>query len=138
MSRANADEHYIIDLCDYILKKKGLRQHTFPFLIGDPTPERKGAKLRVDVYYDELKLVIEYRERQHTESVSFWNKLKPQGYTRDEQRKIYDQRRRDVLPQYNIRLIELDYTDFKIKSKKLVRDKERDEEVLRTKLIDFL
>ena len=132
------DEHYIVDLLDYILKKKGSRQHTFTFLIGDPTPERKGKKLCVDVYYDELKLVIEYHEKQHTESIPFWNKLTPQGYTRDEQREIYDQRRREVLPQNNIRLIELDYTDFKEKNKKLVRDKEYDEKILRTKLIDFL
>jgi hypothetical protein len=134
MSRANSDEHYVIDLCDYILKRQGLRQHTFAFLIGDPTPKRKGKKLPVDVYYDELKLAIEYRERQHTETVKFWNKLKPQGYTRDEQRRIYDQRRRDVLPDHNIRLIELNYTDFEVRSKKLVRDREQDEKVLRNKL----
>ena len=39
------DECYIVDLCDEILKEKGLRQHRFEFLRGD-----SGKKLPVDVY----------------------------------------------------------------------------------------
>ena len=44
--------------------------------------------------------MIEYCERQHTEAVAFFDhneRLTVSGVTRGEQRKIYDQRRRDLL-----------------------------------------
>ena len=102
-SRKNSDEHYVIDLCDEILGLKASRQHTFDFLRGDGEP---GRKLPVDAYYPNLKLVVEYKERQHTESVAFFNKKTTvSGVSRDEQRRIYDQRRRNVLPKHGIQLI---------------------------------
>ena len=86
-SRKNSDEHYVIDLCDEILGLKASRQHTFDFLRGDGEP---GRKLPVDAYYPNLKLVVEYKERQHTESVAFFNKKTTvSGVSHDEQRRIY-------------------------------------------------
>src|SRR5690554_4922906 len=41
--RSINDEAYILDLCDSVLKQKGLRQHRFDFLRGD-----SGVKLPVD------------------------------------------------------------------------------------------
>jgi len=61
------DETYVLNLCDEVLKTKGFRQHRFPFLLGDT-----GTKLPVDMYYPDLKLVIEYREYQHTNAVLFF------------------------------------------------------------------
>lgn len=123
--RKDSDEFYVIDLCDEILGAKASRQHTFDFLRGDGNP---GRKLPVDAYYPELNLVVEYRERQHTESVAFFNKKTTiSGVNRDEQRRIYDQRRRDVLPKHGIRLIEISYSDLKHDGRKrLVRDRQRD------------
>lgn len=130
-NRSQSDESYIIDLCDEVLKLKALRQHRFDFLKGD-----SGTKLPVDAYYHSLDLVIEFKERQHSEEVKFFNKRKTvSGVDRGEQRKIYDQRRRDVLPNYGIILLELDYSDFEhTKSKKLIRDKEKDMQVIFNKL----
>lgn len=120
------DEDYIIDLCDKLLKQKSLRQHRFDFLRGD-----FGTTLPVDAYYKELNVVIEYRERQHTESVKHWNKLKKNGITRDEQRAKYDQLRRDMLPQHGILLIEISYFDFQHNSKKrLLRILEEDTKII--------
>ncbi|MBR1889018.1 MAG: hypothetical protein IJ816_00085 [Alloprevotella sp.] len=131
-SRKDSDEHYVIDLCDEILGLKALRQHTFDFLRGDASPNRKGKQLPVDAYYPELNLVVEYRERQHMESVAFFNKDNTvSGVPRDEQRRIYDQRRRDVLPKHGIDLIEISYSDLKHDSRKrLVRDRQADRKVL--------
>lgn len=128
--RKDSDEFYIIDLCDEVLGTKASRQHTFDFLRGDGNP---GRKLPVDAYYPELNLVIEYRERQHTESVAFFNKKTTvSGVSRDEQRRIYDQRRRDVLPKYGIRLVEISYSDLKHDNRKrLVRDHQNDLDVLK-------
>lgn len=128
-SRKNSDEYYVIDLCDKVLGVKASRQHTFDFLRGDG---KRPRKLPVDAYYEDLKLVVEYRERQHTESVPFFNKTSTvSGVSRDDQRRIYDQRRRDVLPQHGIRLVEISYADFKHDKRKcLIRDPKADIEII--------
>lgn len=129
------DESYIVDLCDRVLGCAALRQHRFDFLRGD-----KGHKLPVDAYYPNLKLVIEYRERQHSEPVPFFDgRVTVSGVSRGEQRKIYDQRRRDKLHIHGISLLELDYSNFEhTAGKKLVRDPGKDEETIRGKLSHWL
>jgi hypothetical protein len=100
------DEDYVLDLCDEVLKLKGSRQHKFDFLLGDA-----GTKLPVDIYFAKLNLVVEYREYQHSNAVKHFDKpdkMTVSGIHRGEQRKIYDQRRRDVLPVNGIMLIEID------------------------------
>ena len=90
--------------------------------------------LQVDAYYDELKLVVEYNERQHTEAVPlFDNKPTVSGVSRGEQRRIYDERRRTVLPQHGISLVTISYSDFGT-SKKLLRNHDKDLEVVKEKL----
>ncbi|MXN90936.1 hypothetical protein GR160_06815 [Flavobacterium sp. Sd200] len=123
------DETYVLNLCDEVLGLKGSRQHLFLFLLGD-----KGHRLPVDVYYPEKKLVIEYREYQHTNAVAFFDKpdkLTVSGVSRNEQRKLYDKRRRDILPKHGITLIEINYSDFHHNSRhRIVRDVKRDLEVV--------
>lgn len=105
------DAQYIIDICDEVLGTPALREHRFDFLRGDPGRNgRTASKLPVDAYYSTLNLVIEYCERQHTESVSHFDKphvLTVSGVNRGLQRALYDQRRRDVLPKHGITLVEL-------------------------------
>jgi hypothetical protein len=134
------DENYIIDLCDSILNSFASRQHRFDFLRGDPGKRRQGIRLPVDAYYADLKLVIEYRERQHSEAVTFFDKpdkLTVSGVSRGEQRAKYDQRRRDVLKRNGIRLVELSFDDFEYNSsKRLVRTTVKDLQILRAKLTE--
>jgi len=128
---SNKDEHYVLDLCDKILGFKSSRQHKFDFLRGDINAKRKAARLPVDAYYKELSLVIEYRERQHTETVKFFDKpdrMTISGKHRGDQRKDYDERRRIVLPQHNMTLIEISYLDFNHDNqKRIIRSKNYDE-----------
>lgn len=92
--RKTSDEHYVIDLCDEILGVLAKRQYCFDFLRGD-----SGVTLPVDTYYPSLNLVIEYHESQHTQSTPFFNnKTTVSGVFRSEQRRIYDERRQQVLP----------------------------------------
>lgn len=129
---SDRDEIYVLDLCDEVLQRKGSRQHKFDFLVGD-----SGVKLPVDIYYEDLDLVIEYREYQHTNPVKHFDKpdkMTVSGVHRGEQRKIYDQRRRDVLPQHGIQLIEIDYSDFTHSNNKIMRNWEIDLQVVRMKL----
>lgn len=129
--RINSDETYILDLCDSVLKIKGIRQHRFDFLKGDT-----GVRLPVDIYYPQLNLVIEYREKQHTEEVNFFDKrVTASGITRGEQRKKYDALRRQLLPKNAIKLIELGCDDFEhTTAKRLLRNKAMDLLVIRKKL----
>lgn len=124
------DEEYVLDLCDEVLNLKGNRQHKFDFLLGDT-----GRKLPVDIYYAELNLVIEYREYQHSNAVKHFDKpdkMTKSGVHRGEQRKIYDQRRRNVLPVHEVKLIEIDYTDFIYDTEnRIVRDRARDLELVK-------
>ena len=125
-----SDEDYVIDLCDEVLGLTASRQHCFDFLTGDT-----GRKLPTDAYYQELNLVVEFRERQHTESVRFWNKPTASGIPRDEQRARYDQRRRDILPQHGITLLEISYSNFPHDTRKrLLRNRETDIEIIRRML----
>ena len=114
-SRKDSDEHYVLDLCDEVLGITGLRQHRFDFLLGDPNAQGKCAKLPVDCYYPNLNLVIEYKEQQHTKPNKHFDKpnlFTVSGVHRGEQRKIYDQRRLEVLPKHGIKVIEISYSDF--------------------------
>lgn len=136
------DEQYVLNLCDKVLGLKSSRQHRFDFLLGDKNKKGKAAKLPVDSYYDELRLVVEYCEKQHTESIPFFDKpdkMTVSGVSRSQQRKIYDERRRKILPEHDITLIEISYSDFNYNSqKRIIRDKDYDEKIVRQKLSDFV
>lgn len=124
-SRSRSDEHYVIDLCDEILGQTASRQHRFDFLRGDT-----GMTLPVDAYYLSRKLVIEYHESQHSESTPFFDKKQTaSGVSRGEQRRIYDQRRQEVLPKHGIKVVVIPYTAFGT-TKKIVRNPQSDKLVI--------
>jgi hypothetical protein len=103
-------------------------------LLGDT-----GRKLPVDAYYPRLALVIEYHERQHSEAVPFFDRrLTVSGVPRGLQRAIYDQRRRDVLPQHGIQLVEFSVKEFARQGRRLRRREVEDIEVIRQKLEHYI
>lgn len=139
---SDKDEHYVLDLCDKVLGLTSSRQHKFDFLLGDPNSKGVAAKLPVDSFYEELNLVVEYRERQHTESVNFFdkpNRMTVSGVHRGEQRKIYDERRREILPKHKINLVEISFTDFNHdRQKRIIKNPKLDEATIKQKLNDFV
>lgn len=134
-SRAASDEAYVIDLCDEILGHSAQRQHRFPFLLGD-----SGHPLPVDAWYPTLNLVVEYRERQHTETVKFFDRRETvSGVPRGEQRRLYDQRRREVLPHHGITVVEVEFSDLAHdRRRRLIRDRQQDRSILQRKLERFV
>ena len=139
-----SDENYVISLCDQILEVTGSKQWRFEYLRGDTrNPDKPGRQLRVDVYYAKHNLVLEYRERQHTESVLFFDKphkTTVSGISRGKQRTLYDQRRRDVLEEHGVLLIEIEFSDLPHHKtrKRLLREKEKDLIILKKILEDHL
>lgn len=129
--RGDSDEAYIIQICDEILKETAIKQHRFDFLRGD-----SGVMLPVDAYYPNLNLVIEYMERQHSEPVKFFDKKQTvSGVGRGEQRKIYDERKRTLIPENGINFIIFGYEEFEhTNSKRLVRNFNEDAKIILNKL----
>lgn len=141
--REASDEFYVINLCDEILDRKASRQHTFKFLLGDLHKDKvTRTKLPLDAYYKDLNLVIEYMEKQHSESVEVIDKPRRKtisGVDRGEQRKIYDKRKKEVLTNKEINLINIDYSSFKVDSdKRIIRNHEHDVKVLKALLKAFV
>lgn len=120
------DEHYVLDLCDAFLGLKAVRQHCFPFLTGDPDLRGYRKPLPVDGFFPALNLVVEYHERQHRERVGFFDdKPTVSGVPRGEQRRRYDERRRDLLPKHGYALVVLEVDEFTHdRAKRLLRTSE--------------
>lgn len=130
-SHIDSDETYVIDLCDIVLGQQANRQKRFDFLLGDLHKDGiSRTKLPVDAHYESLNLVVEFMEKKQTEDVAFSDKadvITISGVNRDQQRKIYNQRKRELIPKNNINLVMISYDDFQFDSqKKIVRDKEND------------
>jgi len=141
--KENSDEYYVLNLCDELLNEKSSRQYTFPFLLGDFHKDKiSRTKLPLDAYYHKLNLVLEYRVKQAEEEVEETDKQTGKtvsGVSRSEQRKIYNQRRKDVLLRKNINFIEVNYYAFEYDSElKIVRNKEEDIVILKEILKDFI
>lgn len=133
------DEHYVLDLCDAVLGLKAVRQHCFPFLTGDPDPRGYRKPLPVDGFYPALSLVVEYHERQHRERVGFFDdKPTISGVPRGEQRRLYDERRADLLPRHGYSLVVLNVDEFAHdRAKRLLRIPQ-DQAVVSRRLASFI
>lgn len=133
MSRSHSDEHYVLDLCDEVLGVPGIRQATFDWLRGDPSPARlRGTKLPVDGYWPQLELVVEFQEEQHTQPSPFFDRRHTvSGVGRGEQRRRYDERKRTLIPEHGLRLVVIEKSEFTLKSRRIARDRVRDLEVVR-------
>jgi hypothetical protein len=140
--RQDSDEHYVIDLCDEVLNLKASRQHTFDFLLGDLHKDGvKRTPLPVDAYYKSLNLVVEFMERQHTEKVAFFDKpdvMTVSGVSRGEQRKIYDERRKELIPKNGLNLVIIPYDAINLSNqKKIIRNRNTDIKVVKAILNEY-
>lgn len=132
--RAESDEHYVLDLCDEVLGTTCRRQWRFDDLRGDRGQNGRQAKLPVDGYYPDHRLIVEYMEIQHTKPVPFFDKPDRKtisGMSRGEQRKRYDGLRQAYCRDKGIALAVMPHDAFELKRAKLLRNRERDLEVIK-------
>lgn len=117
--RAQSDEHYVLDLCDEVLGVLGRRQERFDWLRGVPSPTRpRGSTLLVDGYWPDLKLVVEFQEEQHSQpSTLFDRRQTVSGVGRGVQRRLFDERKRSLIPEHGLRFIVIDKSAFDMRSK---------------------
>lgn len=148
-ARLNSDETYVIALCDKVLGLKADRQKRFDFLLGDLHKNGKTQTLLpVDAFYEELQLVIEYKEIQNFRPIASRAKIESEDeeeeeentkiVSREEQRRIYDERRAKVLPENDISMLVISYSDFNYDDKnKIIRNEETDLKIVEKALKDF-
>jgi hypothetical protein len=126
--RADSDEHYVLDLCDEVLGNSGRRQERFEWLRGDaPRGRPRGVTLPVDGYWPDLQLVVEFQEEQHSQPSPFFDRRQTvSGVGRGAQRRLYDARKRDLIPQHGLRLVVIQKSAFTVRSRRIARDHTRD------------
>lgn len=134
--RAESDEHYVLDLCDEVLGATGLRQARFDWLRGDVSPSSgRSARLPIDGYWPANELVVEFQEKQHTESVPIFDRrVTVSGIPRGEQRRLYDQRKAELIPAHGLRLVVIHKSEFEVRRDRIVRDHDRDVAIVRRRL----
>lgn len=132
VAREGSDEAYVIDLCDGLLGERARRQHRFEWLEGDASASGARRALPVDAYYERQGLVVEYRERQHHESVPFFDRRQTvSGVGRGEQRRLYDRRREEEIPKHGLRLVAIRSDQLRVDRRgRLLRDERHDSGVL--------
>lgn len=137
--RTDSDEYYVLGLCDEVLGAPGIRQARFDWLRGDPSPARpRGTKLPVDGYWPDLALVVEFQEEQHSAPSPFFDRRQTvSGMGRGEQRRLYDDRKRTLIPEHGLRLVVIDKSEFALRSRKIDRDQARDLQVVRRRFFKF-
>lgn len=137
----NSDETYLINLCDELLEQKASRKHTFETIVGKLHKRGKGrTKLPLDAYYEGLKLVIEFFEKNVSDDDSENSRMiDKKEQERITQRNYYDQLKKEGVLKKKLRLIEINYSMFECNTDdKLVRNIENDKLVLKGLLKDFL
>lgn len=134
--RTESDEHYVLDLCDEVLATTGLRQARFNWLLGDVSPSSgRSVQLPVDGYWPGHDLVVEFQEKQHTESVPIFDRRATvSGVSRGEQRRLYDERKAALIPAHGLRLVVIHKSEFEVRRDRIVRDIARDAAIVRRRL----
>ena len=134
------DQLYVTDLCDAVLGIPASREHRFPWLLGDVSPKTgRQAQLPVDAYWESLGLVMEFQEEQHSRSVKLFDKpdvITVSGVHRGEQRRLYDERKAQMVPSHGLRLVVIYKDQFTVRRKHIVPDHEHDLEFVRRLLAE--
>lgn len=132
------NEQYVLSLCDEALGVTGIRHHTFDWLRGDESPKTGRRKpLPVDAYWPSFSLVVEFHEKQHTEPVSHFDKqdkVTVSGVHRGVQRRLYDDRRRELIPAHGLSLVIIQISAFYVKGRFIVQQHDDDLEVVKSAL----
>ncbi|GAA4628661.1 hypothetical protein [Cellulomonas oligotrophica] len=134
--RRDHEAGYVLDLIDSLLDEPSAREHRFDWLRGDPGKSGRTVRLPVDAYWPDRALVVEVYERQHDEAVAHFDKpdrLTVSGVHRGEQRRLYDERRRTLVPAHGLTLLIVRTSQLTVDARgRLVRDVESDTATLRT------
>lgn len=141
-SPRRADEAYALALCDEVVGSASVREARFDWLRGDPGKTGRSVRLPVDAFWPEHGLVVEFYEFQHDEPVPHFDKpdrLTVSGIPRGAQRRLYDARRAELIPERGLRLIVLRKAELSLTPRRtLARDRDADLAIIRARLAGAL
>ncbi len=81
------------------------------------------------------RLAAEGQERQHTEAVPFFDRRQTvSGVGRGKQRRLYDQRKAELIPASGLRLVVIHKAESTVRADRIARAPERDLAVVRARL----
>jgi hypothetical protein len=131
--RLYSDEKYVLDLIADILNEEYEWQKRFSSLLGDPGKAGYRAKLPVDAYFPKSNLIVEYREKQHSQPVKIMDsRMTVSGVNRGKQRRIYDLRKEEWAANNNIHFLVVEYYDLAHKKNgRLIRSTDEDKKVIK-------
>jgi len=126
--RTDSDETYVLDLIAEIIDENYKGQMKFDTLLGDPGKAGQRRKLPVDAYFPEANLIVEYKEKQHSQPINIMDRrMTISGVHRGEQRKLYDLRKEKWAADNKMQFLSISYTDLAHKrSGRLKRSIEED------------
>lgn len=140
--RVDHDADYVLSRIDALLDQQSLREHRFGWLRGDPGASGRSRPLPVDAFWPDLGLVIEVFERQHDHPVAHFDKperLTVSGVHRGEQRRMYDDRRREQIPAHGFTILIARTAHLAVhRNGRLLRDPAADDPILRALLDEAL
>jgi hypothetical protein len=123
---------YVVGLLSELLGAPTETEARFPWALGDVSPRtRRAVQLPFDAYWQELNLIVEVDEDQHHRPVAHFDKpdvMTISGIHRGEQRRLYDQRKRDAARAEGYTVLEVPWPRRPPPSR---RDREQDTAVLR-------
>lgn len=137
--RSNSDEKYVLDLLRECLNENYEWQKRFDTLRGDSGKNGRRMKLPVDAYFPISNIIVEYKEKQHFQTVNIMDKrMTISGVNRGEQRKIYDTRKEKWAKDNNIKFLVVPYHSLKHdRNGRLLRHKNEDIVVIRSLVNDL-
>ncbi|WP_225744839.1 hypothetical protein [Marinilactibacillus sp. Marseille-P9653] len=137
--RLESDELYVLNLIADIIGENYKGQMRFDTLLGDSGKSGRRVKLPVDAFFPAANLIVEYREKQHSQPVGIMDKrMTISGVSRGEQRRLYDLRKEQWALDNKVDLLVISYFDLAHKKLgKLKRDSDHDRVVLKN-FLDFI
>lgn len=138
--RSNSDEKYVLDLLRECLNENYEWQKRFDTLRGDTGKNGRRMTLPVDAYFPISNIIVEYKEKQHFQTVNIMDKrMTISGVNRGEQRKIYDARKEKWAKDNNIEFLVVPYHSLKHdKNGRLLRHKNEDIAAIRSLVNDLI
>jgi very-short-patch-repair endonuclease len=97
-------------------------------------PSRLGVSLPFDAVWERRKLIVEIDERQHGESVRFFDKpeqVTVSGVHRGEQRRLYDERKERLAREHGYTVVRIPTCSLAMTGRALTRDREKDQATIR-------
>jgi hypothetical protein len=102
---------HVIGLAAELLGEEPEREKRFPWALGDVSAKTGRAhRLPFDAVWESRRLIIEVDEDQHRRPVRFWDKpdvLTVSGVHRGEQRRLYDERKRNAARKEGYTVVEI-------------------------------